>query len=66
MTTSDRSCLIPLHDLGDGMWVAVDRRVHGTNNEISGTAGYKYGLDSVAGVHCEVCCCNGSPIGSWS
>ena len=29
--------------------------MHGTNNEISGTAAYKYGMDVLFTVHCQLC-----------
>jgi len=49
------SILVPLHRIDRLMTVRVDRRVHGTNSEIGGTAAYKYGMDIHFTVHCEVC-----------
>ena len=49
------SILVPLHRIDRWTTVRVDRRVHGTNNEIGGTAAYKYGMDVLFTVHCELC-----------
>ena len=49
------SILVPRHRIDRWMTVRVDRRVHGTNNEISGTAAYKYGMDIHFTVHCDLC-----------
>ncbi len=53
------SILEPLHLLRPGIWAVVDRRVHGTDSVIGGTAGYKYGVDVVVRIHCDTCCCFG-------
>ena len=49
------SFLTPFHQIDACTNVRVVRRVHGTNSEISGTAAYKYGMDVVFTVHCELC-----------
>ena len=49
------SFLEPEHRIDRYTTVRVDRRVHGTNNEIGGTAAYKYGMDVLFTVRCEVC-----------
>ena len=43
--------------------VCLDRRVHGTDNLIGGTAAYKYAMDVLWTLHCEACCCDGK--GAW-
>ena len=47
--------LVPRHGIDRFTTVQVDRRVHGTNYEIGGTAAYKYGMDVLFTVHCELC-----------
>ena len=49
------SILVPRHWIDRVTTVRVDRRVHGTDSEISGTAAYKYGMDVLFTVRCELC-----------